>query len=127
MQNDWDGGSSTVEITNANHCSDAIRHGYQELDRQPSTVPSESSLEEAIRAAPQKQLALLLSQLVQTSEQSRVTACKFLLAPIDGSPSKKRKVNEVCRQCGEDYDVRGNDIGSCTYHPGSNARLLVEA
>jgi hypothetical protein len=84
----------------------------------PTPEPVTSSLDDAIRTAPVKQIHSLLILICQKHESARKLASSRLLAPMESSTGRKRKAFEKCKHCGVDYSVLSNEKGDCMYHPG---------
>lgn len=97
-----------------------INKDYQTIDRGSSEEPEESSLAEAISAAPQDVLLRFVQSLIRTNAVAKTAATQTFLTAIDASPVRKRKAYETCRNCGDDYNVDDNKLGDCYHHTGKS-------
>lgn len=83
-----------------------------------SPGPTETSVIGAIETAPLSALRNILCELVRNNPSAEVLISQRLTTPIAGSVNPKRKLNETCMNCKQDYRVTENAQGSCVYHPG---------
>lgn len=123
------------QIPNNESDEDLLTENYQELQYQSLPEAVESSLEDAIAKAPVKLLRQIVKEMVEQSSEAHDLATEKLLAPID-APSKSkdkakrkrqayRKMYERCSQCSVYFKCTDNKMGSCVYHPGKKATLLI--
>ena len=97
---------------------DSDNPDYQQVREAESPQPTETTLRDAITAAPLERLQKLLLEITEHHEDARIEAMAKLLQPIPGS-NGKRKAYEMCANCANEYNVSENEVGVCVFHEGT--------
>lgn len=91
----------------------------------PTPAPVEASLEDAVKAAPPDTVQRVLLEVCRQSEEARhIATGQLLTALAPSAQGRKRKRYEMCKHCGQEYDVERNEKGDCVYHSGKASTLM---